>query len=101
MSDFNPGDVIRLSARFAVDGTPTDPDVVRLRVKRHGEIGEVLYEFGQGPEIENPSAGEYFADIVPTEAGLHYYRWESEGMAQAAEEATFLVSTYFVTSTSP
>ena len=104
MSDYNPGDVIRLSASFAVDGEPTDPDIVRLRIKRHGDIGEVLYEFdileSDGP-IQNPDPGEYYADIVATPdmartPSLVHFRWESEGMAQAAEEGSFVVTTSFV-----
>lgn len=97
MSDIHPGDVVRLSASFAVDAAPTDPDSVTLRYRPHGEI-EVsrTYTFGAVPPdpsnvIVRDGVGAYHADIEVTAAALHHYRWESQGAAQAAEESHFLV----------
>lgn len=79
------GDLVRLSASFAVNGTPTDPTTIAVKVK--DPSGNIDTE-------TNPTkddTGDYHHDISADEKGVWYYRWEGTGAAEAAEEAWFTV----------
>jgi hypothetical protein len=91
MTDYDIGDVVRLSATFTdTEGEPTDPDTVTVLYRPHkGEI--VSLDYGVDAEVQNDGTGEYHADVVIESEGLHWYRWESTGAAQAAEQSAFSV----------
>lgn len=88
---YDVGDVARLSATFSVEGAPVEPDVVRFIYRRHGDEPTTL-TYGTDAAVElDPDTKLYFIDLPIIAAGLHYYRWESEGAGQSAEAGTFLV----------
>jgi hypothetical protein len=75
-------------------GVLTDPTLVRLLWRRHGEADTIwLVTAGQ---IVKDSVGVYHADITVAEPGLHYFRWEGTGAVVAAAEGTFSAESYFV-----
>ncbi len=91
MADYDIGDVVRLSATFADDaGVATDPDTVTVLYRVHGQDPTSL-AYPTDPEVIKDGTGEYHTDVVLTSHGLHWYRWESTGAAQAAEQSSFSV----------
>lgn len=90
MADYDIGDVVRLSATFAVEDVATDPDTVTVLYRVHGQDPTTL-AYPTDPEVIKDAVGEYHADVVLTSHGLHWYRWESTGAAQAAEQSSFSV----------
>ncbi len=89
MNTHDIGDVVKVTATFTTDGVPTDPTTVSLKVKKPGS-DLVTYVYGEGVIVRD-SAGVYHAEISPSKAGFHYYRWLSSGIAAAAEEGIFYV----------
>lgn len=75
-------------------GVLTDPTVVTLRWRRHGEA-ETVWLVAAGQVVKD-STGVYHADIPVTEPGLHYYRWEGTGAVAAAAEGTFSAESNFI-----
>lgn len=70
------------------DAAEFDPSPVFLSVRGPDDV-TVTYTFEDEDsevEITNPTEGNYQADILPTEAGLWYYRWWTDGETPAAEE---------------
>jgi hypothetical protein len=88
---YNQGQRVRLTAHFTNDeGADADPNVIRLKVKDPtGTVTEYVYP--AAPVVKDDT-GNYHADIVPNLAGDWYYRWESEGVPQVAEDSQFMVS---------
>lgn len=80
------GDRVRLSATFEVDGTPTDPDTIVVKVR--DPSGN---ESSDTPTKED--TGDYYFDLTLDEDGVWYFRFEGTGAAEAAEESTFTVRT--------
>lgn len=90
MSAFNPGDVVRLSATFAVNGTPTDPTTVTLRHRMTGDADWMTLTYA-GATVTKDGTGEYHADVTLTEAGRLYYNWTGTGSCTAAEGGSLRV----------
>lgn len=81
---YDVGDIVRISAAFTVGGAATDPTTITLKVKTPaGVIATYTYAAAQ---ITRDSAGNYHKDITIDAAGDWWFRWESTGTAQAAEE---------------
>lgn len=91
-ANYDLGDVVRVSAAFTDPNNANaavDPTAVLLAYKTpDGTV--TTYTYGVST-IVRASAGNYYADLTPTAAGIHYYRWYSTGTGQAAEEKSFTV----------
>ena len=76
---------------FDDTGAQTDPSAVVF--KTFSPCGGVsTYAYGTDTAVQRVAAGEYLADIVPTEAGRWHFRWEATGLGQAfAQEGSFTV----------
>ena len=96
MTDFNPGDIVRVSTTPGfknIAGTLTDPTTVRLKWRRFDTV--TTWTYGVDSQVVRDSAGLYRADIPVTDAGTHYFRWEGTGAVIAAEESSFFVGSTF------
>lgn len=97
MTDIYPGNVVRVTTTppfTDAAGTAADPTTVTLRWHRHGEADTVwTVQVGQ---VVKDSTGVYHADILVTEPGLHYFRWEGTGAVVAAAEGTFSATSEFI-----
>lgn len=86
------GAVVRVSAAFAdADGQPVDPNTVQLEY-RVGSGDVTRWVHGTDSELVKDDVGEYHADIPAATPGRYYWRWESTGTGQAAEEGEFEVA---------
>lgn len=86
------GAVVRVTGSFAdADGTPVDPSTVQLQYRvGGGDITTLVY--GQDAGLVRDEEGEYHADIPAATPGRYYWRWESTGTGQTAEEGEFEVA---------
>lgn len=84
VNTYDIGDVVVLTATFAVDGTPTNPSTIACQVKDPNGTETT-------PTPTNPSSGVYEVEVEPTTAGLWHYRFAGTGGAKAAEEHAFEV----------
>jgi len=83
---------VRIPVNYSdANGADTDPDTVTFKL--YSPSGETTtYVYGTDAEISRTSTGDYFIDVVPTEAGRWFYRWVSTGTYKAsAVEGTFVV----------
>lgn len=81
------GDSIRLSVTFtdAISGALVNPTSVALTLRLpDGTNANTL--------LVNPSTGNYHADYLTTQPGVHSYRWAGTGANAAASEGVFVVS---------
>jgi hypothetical protein len=86
------GALIRVAGVFTnAAGSPTDPTVVRFKWK--SPAGAVTtYVYPTDGALVKDSVGNYHVDIDTTSAeGRYYYRFESTGTGQAADEGNFTV----------
>lgn len=90
---FPKGSLVRLTASFTnAIGDPIDPDVVSARVRTPGGV-VTEHTFGDSPgDIATDGVGEYHLDVIATQAGEWWFRFESSGNGQAANEHKFTVS---------
>lgn len=91
-NDYDVGELVRCSAEWKdLRGEYMDPDVVRFKVRRIG--GAVTtHTYGEDDSsIVREAEGRYYIDVDAAEAGTWYYRFESAGEGQAAEELPFVV----------
>jgi hypothetical protein len=81
------GDVPRFSNHYWLDdagSTPADPNTVTLSfMPPSGTIFSV--------SLENPTVGQYYADVTLAEAGLWRYRWEATAPVPGADEDILFV----------
>lgn len=86
------GAVVRVTGAFTDPaGEPVDPSTVRFQYRAGGgEVTTLVY--GQDAGLVRDEEGQYHADIPAAEPGRYYWRWESTGTGQAAEEGEFEVS---------
>lgn len=81
---------IRLKANFSIDGEDTDPTDVTLRLMSPSRV-ETSYTYSD-EDVERSSAGDFYCDVTPDEAGRWFYRWQSTGTGTTdAFEGDFLV----------
>jgi hypothetical protein len=87
---------VRLEANFSIDEVDVDPTTVTLKTKSPCGT-ETTYEYDSGDDdspVAKTSAGDYYCDVTPDEAGRWWYRWETTGTNTAdASEGNFLVQT--------
>lgn len=93
MDYYDKGDLVKCSGAFTdSDGNAIDPTAVVFKVK--DPSGTVTtYTYGEDDELVRDSAGNYHVNVDADEMGLWYYRFESTGTGQAADEGYFRVST--------
>lgn len=90
MNTFEIGSMPRLSATFAVSGTPTDPTTVTFKLRKpDGSITTYLY--GVDAQLVKSSAGVYYVDWTTALEGIHIWRMAGAGACVAAEEQSFHV----------
>ncbi len=89
---YDEGDLVRATAAFTDSGgSALDPDTVTVKYKAPDGT-ETTKVYGTDAEVVKDSTGNYHIDISVTAHSTWYYRWESTGTGQAAEEANFLVA---------
>jgi hypothetical protein len=84
MAAFDIGDQVRLTAAFAVGGTPTAPTTLVLTITAPDGTATT-------PTPVSESTGVYYHDLTPTQAGWYRYRWVGTGAAVAAERGRLFV----------
>lgn len=91
MNTYDIGDQVRLCVTFSdSDGVAVDPTVITLKYATPaGAVTTLVY--GTDAAVSREATGEYYADIVPTTAGIWRYRWYSSGTITAAAEGNFSV----------
>lgn len=84
-----------ITAGTAVDSDdwqPIDPDTVAAQVKDPAAaVTDHAYLDSPG-DIVRDAIGEYHLDVTPSVPGKWYFRFESTGVGQAANEHTFTVA---------
>jgi len=85
------GDLVRASGVFTdSDDADQDPTVVVCKYRTPAAMTTTL-TYGTDDEVVKDSTGHYHVDISLTASGDWYYRWESTGTGQAAEEERIIV----------
>jgi hypothetical protein len=94
-NDYDVGDLVRCSAEFKdAQGEYVDPDVVIFKVRILGQpITTHTYDSENQDigDIIREDEGRYYIDVPASSSGTWYYRFESTGEGQAAEEQPFVV----------
>jgi len=90
-TEFDVGDQVRLSVSFKdASNVAADPTGVVLKIMNPWRE-PTTYTFGDDPELEKDSTGNYHADIVVDLAGYWAFRFEGSGVLVAVKEASFTV----------
>lgn len=86
LSNYYPGDLVKLTATFAVSGVATDPTSVTCTV-----IDPAGTE--TTPATTKDSVGNYHAtvDLTAAKSGVWTYKFTGSGACQAAMQAQFFV----------
>lgn len=88
VNEYDPGDVVRVTAAFTVGGTATDPTAVTFRL-REPDGTATEYVYGTDAELEKPSTGNYRVDWPVDQEGWHYFSFTGTGDAPAMEQGEF------------
>ena len=89
MNNYVIGTRVTLSADFKdLAGTLVDPTTVTAKVMQPDGVVATL-------TATKVSVGKYEADFMPSQEGLHTYRFEGTGTCIAAEEQNFTTRTSF------
>jgi hypothetical protein len=83
------GDSVRVRGIFTVTGTPTDPDIVDLRVR--DPSGNISSFSLAGGTVTKQSDGNFYRDIFLDEAGQWWYEFFGSGTVLAADEGYLIV----------
>ena len=86
---YDVGDLIRISASFAVSGSNTDPTSLQLAV--YAPSGSVLHVYGSSASLIKSATGIYYLDYPAGVIGPHTYRWAASGTAEGAQQGAFTV----------
>ncbi len=83
---------VRININFQdEDGVDVDPATVTFKTLSPSCV-EATYVYLTDTAVGKSSVGDYFADVVPDEAGRWSYRWVTTGTGTAtAFEGAFLV----------
>lgn len=84
MSRYIEGDTVKLTAKFYVSNTLTNPTVTTLRVRSPSGTTTT-------PAVANPSTGVFTATFVASASGTWYYQWTGTGSAPGVEEGMISV----------
>ncbi|WP_341928778.1 hypothetical protein [Methyloversatilis discipulorum] len=96
MSEYIQGQLVRLSCVFRdAAAAPADPTEVTFK-HRPASIADAeatvkTYPPGESGGIVRDGIGQYHVDVSMDEPGEHWWRWESTGAAQAADQGLFVV----------
>lgn len=94
MSEFNPGDVLRVSTYppFAdPDGVATDPTTITLRWRYYLDTEWTEWVYGTDAEVIRAGTGDFYADIPLTRSERLYYQWIGTGTVAAAAGSSILI----------
>jgi len=84
-----PGQSVKLSASFTVDGAAADPTAIELDVlDPSGTTNAYTYALAQ---ITKDSTGHYHKHVTLDEEGVWKWRWSGTGNVIAAEEGEIRV----------
>lgn len=88
-NSYDQKDLIRCSATFTDSGgTAVDPTTVIFKFKTPA-AAITTYTYGVDSELVKDDTGLYHVDVDANASGTWYYRFESTGTGQAADEAQF------------
>ena len=94
MNNYELGDLIRVKASTFTDpndgDAPIDPTTVTVIIKTPAGV-VTAYVYGVDAAVKKAAVGDYYMDVSANEAGQDTYRWIGTGVAQAADEESFLV----------
>ncbi len=82
--------LVRNTATFTVNGTPTDPTTITATVRKPNGT-TTAYVYGTDAWPTRSSAGIYVVDIVGNASGIWRVRFEGTGAAQTAVERMFVI----------
>jgi hypothetical protein len=85
------GETARISAPFTVDGVPTDPTAVTVRVWKFGAVSPVVLNAGSTPPVVHDGPGLYHVDVLTDVLGPWHYRIEGTGAAAGVFEGSLTV----------
>ena len=91
---FISGDTIRFETVFEVNGTLTDPDIIRLKIKNPNQvITTTIYDANvEAPgTIIKSGVGTYYLDLKVDLPGIWWARWEGSTPAPGVIEEGFRV----------
>lgn len=91
MSDYDFGDVTRISFEFEEESGLVDPAVVRVKV-RTPEPRIKTYLFGVAPEVTKLSAGRYEIKVKFTRSGQWLFWLEGKNSHDATELLSLMVA---------
>ena len=93
LTGYDKGDKVRFSASFTdLIGNPADPTTVTVKIKDPAGRS-TTYVYLVDAEVVKDATGEYHIDIIITQTGIWYQRWEGTGAIMAAEEDSITVRT--------
>lgn len=79
------GETAEVTATIKVDGVPSDPSVLWLKVRApDGTL--TTYTYPTSVQVTRQAAGVYVGAITLTAAGIWVYRWESSGVGAGVQE---------------
>lgn len=87
MNYYTQGSLVRMTCAVLVGTTPTNPTTIDFRITMPDGVVTDL-----SSSIVNDSTGNYHADYITTQVGLHQYEWIGTGAAQVSQVSQFLVS---------
>ena len=86
---YDKGDLVRCSGAFTDGaGDAIDPVTVVFKYKDPGGNVTTL-TYGTDAALKRSSVGNYYVDVDANASGSWYYRFESTGSGQAADEYGF------------
>lgn len=86
------GDLVRCRASFASgEGEAIDPTTVTFKAIKP-DRSTITLVYGTDSALMRESDGIYYTDLNADQTGVWYYRFESTGTGQAAEEFRFKVA---------
>ena len=88
MNKYDIGDRVRLTLDVQEAGAYVDPTSVVLKVKKPDNT-VTTYTYGVSADVVRSDEGRYYILVSITVAGAWYYRWETTGPGQGAEEGAF------------
>lgn len=84
------GGAVTCEAKFKKTGVLLDPTTVTFKVKNPLGV-ETTYVYNTDVQLIKDSTGIYHIDINANLVGTWFYRFESTGTGQAAQEGSFRV----------
>jgi hypothetical protein len=91
ITTYDKGDSVRCRGSFKNSSNAAiDPTTVSFKYKDpSGNVATLVY--GTDVALVKDSTGNYHVDVDADESGTWYYRFESTGTGQAADEESFIV----------